>query len=189
MVGNILNSSFFIVQQKISRQSYWSQSIRTLLTLCIGVAIAWGLLGTPAVQAQDKNVNYTLSDLKYRDFSNKDVSGTSFAGALMQGANFTNANLHGTIITKGSFFQANLRGADLSETFADRVIFDAANLTDTIFTDAILSSSTFIDAEIAGADFSGALLDRFQTSLMCKRAEGVNPVTGIATRESLGCRD
>jgi uncharacterized protein YjbI with pentapeptide repeats len=84
--------------------------------------------------------------------------------------------------------RANLAGADLSGTFADRVIFDGADLSNAIFADALLTSSSFGDANITGADFSGAIIDRFQTAQMCKRADGVNETTGVATRDSLGCR-
>jgi hypothetical protein len=59
---------------------------------------AWLIVGIHPAKAQDNTVNYTLSDLRYRDFSHLDLEGTSFAGAEMQGANFLGANLKGSIL-------------------------------------------------------------------------------------------
>lgn len=148
-----------------------------------------GLLGValPA-QAQENTVDYTLTNLSFRDFSHQNLSGTSFAAAEMREANFADTDLSGTILTKASFIKANLAGANLSKTFADRVVFDQADLTNAVVTDAIMTSSTFNDTVIQGADFSGTILDRYQTAQMCKVADGVNPITGVATRDSLGCR-
>lgn len=162
--------------------------VRYFVVLMLAIACLIWACPIPVALAQDSTVDYTLTDLSFRDFSGQQLTGTSFAAAEMREANFQGADLSRTILTKASFLRANLDSANLSGTFADRVIFDEANLTNVRFTDAILTSSSFREAAIAGADFSGAILDRYQIGQLCQYADGTNSITGIATRDSLGCR-
>lgn len=160
----------------------------SLVTLLICISFGW-LVGTPMARSQTKPVNYTLTIVQNRDFSHQNLKRASFAGADAQGANFQGTNLAESILTKASFLETDLTDANLTDSLADRVTFNKSNLTNSLFVDAILSSSTFGGTIVTGADFSGALIDRYQISLMCQNASGINPVTGVATRDSLGCRD
>ncbi len=76
-----------------------SPGLRWVLAIAL---IIWFSL-TPLALAQDNTVDYTLTDLSFRDFSGQNLSGTSFAAAEMREANFTGTDLSRTILTKASF--------------------------------------------------------------------------------------
>ena len=164
------------------------QRLLGIILIC-AIAIFWVLLAaTPAI-AQDSAVNYTYSEIRQQDFSHKNLVGGVFAAADARGSNFEGSDVSNSILTKGIFINTNLKDSNFTSSLMDRVDFANSDLTNAIFQDAVATSTNFEGTTIKGADFSGAILDRYQIFQMCKRATGTNPITGVETRFSLGCRD
>lgn len=164
------------------------QRLLRILTV-IAIALIWVLLDAHMAIAQESAVNYTYSEIRRQDFSHKNLVGGVFAAADARGANFEGSDVRNSILTKGIFINTNLKDANFTSSLMDRVSFENSDLTNAIFREAVATSTIFAGATITGADFTDAILDRYQIYLMCKRAAGTNPTTGVETRYSLGCKD
>lgn len=164
------------------------QRLLNILTI-VAIALFWILLDAKVAIAQDSAVNYTYSEIRRQDFSHKNLVGGVFAAADARGSNFEGSDVSNSILTKGIFVETNLKDSNFTSSLMDRVSFENSDLTNAIFRDAVATSTSFEGAKITGADFTDAILDRYQIYLMCQRAEGTNPTTGVETRYSLGCRD
>ncbi|KAL2926767.1 Thylakoid lumenal 15 kDa protein 1 chloroplastic [Bienertia sinuspersici] len=127
-------------------------------------------------------------DLSGKDFSGLTLIKQDFKTSILRMANFKGAKLLGA-----SFFDADLTGADLSDTDLRSADFSLANVTKVNLTNAnlegavVTGNTSFRGSVITGADFTDVPFRDDQREYLCKIADGENPTTGNATRETLLC--
>ena len=162
-----------------------------LLPVLFGVLLASSLISLPhpvqAITAPELRGQFAVQDIS-NDMHGRDLKEKEFLKADLRGVDLSETDLRGAVINLSHLPGADLHGANLADVVAFSSRFDETDLSDANFTNAMLMQSRFVDARIEGTDFTNAVIDLTQMKALCGRASGVNSVSGVSTRESLGCR-
>ena len=131
--------------------------------------------------------SFDRQNLRMADLSNQDLRGNDYTRADLADADLNHVNLRGVRLFDTTLSRANLAGADMTGATLDGARFVQANLTNAILEGAYAFGTDFRGATIDGADFTDVLLAPKVNAMLCDVAQGTNPTTGRATRDTLYC--
>jgi uncharacterized protein YjbI with pentapeptide repeats len=164
--------------------------MRLLMALVTALVLGLGLLEAApagAITAPELRGSRSLQDLQ-PDMHGRQLQQQEFLKADLRGFDFSGSDLRGSVFNGSRLDEADLRNADLRDLVGFASRFDGADLRGARLDNAMLLQSRFAGASIEGADFSEAVLDQQEQRALCARAGGVHPISGVATRDSLRCR-
>ncbi|CEJ47076.1 pentapeptide repeat-containing protein [Umezakia ovalisporum] len=162
---------------------YWQ-----LLVSCVLATVLF-LFPPSAQAASSSNVTRSvIEEVPVQDYSGKSLVRSEFTNVILQNTNFSDADFRGGVFNGSRLEGVNLHGVDFTNGIAYLTTFQNTDFTDAILTNAMMLRSVFNNVDITGADFTNAILDKAEIKKLCAQAIGVNPQTGVDTRESLQCK-
>jgi uncharacterized protein YjbI with pentapeptide repeats len=145
-----------------------------------------GLIALPTAPAAAA-MDYAKQSLIGADFHGADLRDTTFNLTNLRGADISGADLRNASLFGAKLQEADLRGADLRGATLDSAVLEDTDLRDAVLADAFAFNTKFRHVQADGADFSNVSLRADALRDLCSSVEGVNPTTGLATRDTLDC--
>lgn len=170
------------VAKRVARRA--SQAL-VATAACAAVALGSGFEEALAVSG-GRNGNTSLP-ISNSDFSGQDLTSADFTKTIMKQCNFDKAKMRGVSLFASFAEGSTFRGADLSFADLEQGNFEGTDFTDAVLEGAQVSAARFERAIFDNTDWTDVVLRKDVQQFLCKKAKGVNPVTGADTRESLMC--